>query len=282
MFRFIMLGDIVGTPGRQAVAQLLPGLRAEFKPELILANAENSAQGSGLTPEQYTKLVNAGLDGMTLGDHVYRRVQIVPTLETQANIIRPANLPAGAKGRRFMKLTAIRPGLGQGQDAAGAGTSLYVITLLGRVFQTLPIDEPFAVIEQVLAQLPEKNPLVMVEMHAEATSEKVAMGWYLDGRVAAVLGSHTHVATADAQVLPGGTAYITDLGMCGPYRSVIGRKIDRVLTQMTTGMPVPFDVAEEDPRISGVVVDLDEKTRKAVAIQLIQRHANPRQPPFMA
>jgi 2',3'-cyclic-nucleotide 2'-phosphodiesterase len=285
--RVAMLGDVVGLPGRQAIAQQMAELRRRYRADLVIANAENTASGSGLTPEQYAKLCASGVDGITLGDHVYKRAQIVPTLERQANIIRPANLPALAKGRRWMSLR-VNPGGTPGGNpgnpgsppSPAAGANVYVLTVLGRVFSTMPVDEPFAVIEQVLSQLPEKNPIVIVEIHAEATSEKQAIGWYLDGRVAAVLGTHTHVPTADGRVLPKGTAYMTDLGMCGPYESIIGRRIDRVLTHLTTSMPAPFDVAEGDPRVCGAVVEIDERTHLATSIERIELRADRNQPPF--
>jgi metallophosphoesterase (TIGR00282 family) len=262
--RIVMLGDIVGAVGRSCVTRLLPQIRQQWRADLVIANAENSAGGSGLMPDHYQKLRAAGVDGITLGDHVYRRVQIVPVLEREAAIIRPANLPAGAKGRRWMQLQSVpcegRPVL----------PPVFVFTVLGRVFSTLPVNDPFATIEEVLRELPAVDPIVIVEVHAEATSEKQAIGWHLDGRVAAVLGTHTHVATADARILPKGTAYITDLGMCGPHESVIGRRIDRVLHHMTTSMPAPFDVAEGDPRVCGVCVEIDPASRKATAIERIE------------
>jgi hypothetical protein len=286
--RIAMLGDIVGSPGRNAVVQQVPVIRQRWHTDLIIANAENAASGSGLTPEQYQKLRSSGVDGVTLGDHVYKRVQIVPTLEREPNIIRPANLPAGAKGRRWMVLNTRNPSpdrAGQGteaRDVQPGGVNVYVITVLGRLHATLPVDEPFAVIEQLLAQLPEKNPVVVLEVHADFTSEKQAIGWHFDGRVSAVLGTHTHVPTADARILTHGTAYMTDLGMCGPYESVIGRRIDRVLAHVTTGMPSPFDVASGDPRVCGVMVEIDERTRAATAIERIELRANPNAPPFTA
>ncbi len=273
-----MLGDIVGAPGRQAVGQLMPEIRSRWAPDLVLANAENAANGTGLTPDLYRKLCHSGIEAMTLGDHVYKKVQITRTLETEANIIRPANLPAGAVGRRWMRLPPR-----DAQPAGGySGPPLYVVTVLGRIFTSLPCDDPFATIEQVLGELPEPQPLVLVEIHAEATSEKIAMGWYLDGRVAAVVGSHTHVATADARILPRGTAYITDMGMCGPHESVLGRRVDRVLRHMTTAMPAPFDVAEGDPRVNGIFIEIDTRARRAVAIERIELAADRNRPPFVA
>ncbi len=268
-----MLGDIVGLSGRQAVAQQIPHLRERYHPDLILANAENAANGSGLTPELYKKLCDAGITGLTLGDHVYKKAQIFPTLKKEENLIRPANLPAKAVGRTWMRLPA-----GQGENAR----AVYVFTLLGRIFMNLPVNDPFAAADRVLAELPEADPIVLVEAHAEATSEKQSLGWYLNGRVTAVIGTHTHVPTADARLLDKGTAYITDIGMCGPQESILGRKIDPVLVHMTTAMPAPFDVAEGDPRVCGVLVEVSDHSPRAVAIERVEVKADPSAPPFVA
>lgn len=278
--RLIMLGDIVGTPGRQAVAQCVPGLRERYAADLVIANAENAANGSGLTPELYSKICRAGVDAVTLGDHIYRKKQIVHTLETASNITRPANLPAAAPGKPWMRL-----------DIPGK-RSLFVVTVLGRLFMSLPADNPFTTLDTVLASLPEMDPIVLVEVHAEATSEKQALGWYLNGRVAAVVGTHTHVPTADARILPAttpldptrrpGTAYITDIGMCGPHESVIGRSIEPVVKQMATSMYASFDVPPGDPRVNGVFIEIDESTGRATAIERIEQSADPNAPPFVA
>ena len=278
-----MLGDIVGRSGRLAVMQQIPELRRRFEPDLIIANAENAANGSGLTPEHYRKLCAAGLDALTMGDHVFKKQQIGATLEEQPNIIRPLNLAAGAKGKGWMRLAP-------GGDASRP--PVYVITVLGRLFMSMPANDPFAAVDRVLSQLPETHPIVLVEVHAEATSEKQALGWYLNGRVSAVLGTHTHVATADARILPTNpehgttvgrsTAFACDLGMCGPYDSILGRRIDRVLKQMTTAMPTPFDVAEGDPRVCGVCIDVDAATGSATAIERIELSASRSKPPFVA
>jgi len=281
--RLVMLGDVVGRAGRLAVMQQIPLIRKQFEPHLIIANVENAANGSGLTPEQYRKLSAAGVDAMTLGDHVYKKQQIAKTLEEQTNIVRPLNLPVGAKGRGWMQLSL------PGEQAL---PPVYVITVLGRLFMNMSADNPFAAVDRVLDELPGPNPIVLVEIHAEATSEKQALAWHLNGRVSAVLGTHTHVATADARILSASpehgpaagraTAFISDLGMCGAQESVLGRRIDRVLRQMTTAMPTPFDVAEGDPRVCGVIVDIDPGTGSAMAIDRLELKADPAAPPFVA
>lgn len=270
-----MFGDIVGRPGRQAIAQLMPMIREKFKPDLVLANAENAASGSGLLPEHYTKLKTAGIDGMTLGDHAFRKFQVIEILENQPDLIRPVNLPIGARGKGWMRLELPK-------TSAAPGRGLYVVTVLGRIFMNLPADDPFAAVEKVLSQIPEKRPMVIVEVHAEATSEKAAIGWQFDGRVSAVVGTHTHVATADARILPHGTGFMTDLGMCGPFESILGREIDRVLTFMTTAMPTTFDVADRDPRVNGVYLELNPDDGKCRKIERFEFTADDRKPPFVA
>jgi metallophosphoesterase (TIGR00282 family) len=270
--RMVMLGDVVGRAGRLAVAQAVPKLREQWKLDLVIANAENASNGDGLTPDHYQKLCAAGVDAMTLGDHAYRKMQIVPVLEKQPNLIRPANLSATAKGRGWMRV-----------PVRGGETEIFVITVLGRLFMSnTPADDPFACVERILRELPSKNPVVLVEIHAETTSEKQAMGWHFNGRVSAVIGTHTHVQTADARILGKGTAYLTDLGMSGSQESVLGRMIEPVLTKMTTGMPAPFDPAEGDPRVCGVFIEVDEVSRRATAIERIELKADVTQPPFTA
>lgn len=280
--RIVMLGDIVGRAGRLAVAQQLPQIRDQYQPDLILANAENVANGSGITPEFYKKLCDLGIQGLTLGDHVYKKAQIIPTLKQAQNLIRPANLPAQAIGKTWMCLDA-----GQGERTR----PVYVFTVLGRIFMNLNADDPFAAAESIIHTITRHDnsthnttdqPIIIVEVHAEATSEKQAIGWHLNGRVSAVLGTHTHVPTADARILDQGTAYITDLGMCGPQESVLGRKIDRVLTYMTTAMPAPFDVAEGDPRACGVLIEISDHSSRATHIERIELKADVNAPPFVA
>lgn len=293
--RIIFLGDIVGGPGCKAVSQLIPAIRERWEPDLLIANAENAANGTGLTPDIYKKLCARGIDAITLGDHVYKKKQIVQTLQAEANIIRPANLSAGAVGKRWM---CVKPKSEDGQEKPGGtgglgGPGVYVLTVLGRIFMNMPANDPFATVDGILDELPERDPIVIVEVHAEVTSEKIAMGWYLNGRVAAVVGTHTHTPTADARILPaqvdgtgtlsvgpGGTAYISDLGMTGPHDSVLGRRADRVVAHMTTNMPFPFDVAEGNPRVQGVVIDIDTGSKRATAIEPIDLPADVTQPPF--
>jgi len=275
-FRFVMLGDVVGMPGVNAVRQLMPMVRERYRPDLVIVNGENAASGSGLTPKLYEMLRTAGADGVTLGDHAFRKQQIFSTLETESTICRPANLPPAATGKAWMTLTPPN-------QRATPSPTLVVTTLLGRVFVELKANDPFATINAVLERV--RRPgcgLTLVEIHAEATAEKIAMGWYLDGRVTAVVGTHTHVATADARILPKGTAYITDLGMCGPHESVLGRQVERVLKYMTTAMPAPFDVAEGDPRVNGVMIEADPVSGRALAIERFEFAADIRKPPFAA
>jgi metallophosphoesterase (TIGR00282 family) len=269
LIRVAFLGDIFGAPGRRVLEQQLPVLRSEHAPDVVVANAENASRGSGLSPELYRRFRGMGIDAVTLGDHVFRDQRIVPVLETADEpISRPANLPAAAAGRDHVRIR--RPG----------GRDIVVITVLGRVVVNLPADDPFAAVDRVLASLGGDPPIVIVEVHMEATSEKAAMAHHLDGRVAAVLGTHTHVPTADARVLPGGTAFQTDVGMCGPWDSCIGRDKRAVVRHMTTAMYVPFDVGEGDERMCGAVVTIDERRGLATAIEPVCYRADRNADPF--
>ncbi len=269
--RIALLGDIVGAPGRQAVGAAVPWLRQEKKADFVLANAENAADGAGLTAELYRKIKEFGVDGQTLGDHAFRRTAVQSALEGASDLIRPANLPATAWGKGHMKLE--KPGL----------PPVYVMTVLGRIFMDkIQGNDPFACVDHWLKTLPPRA-IALVEIHAEATSEKAAMGWHFNGRVAAVFGTHTHVPTADERILSkpgaddsipgainpfkGGTAFVTDLGMCGPLDSILGRRADRVVKQMTTGLPAPFDVAFGKPMAQGVIVEVDNGTGLATGIE---------------
>ena len=257
--RLLLIGDIVGKPGRDIVRSAAKSLRQDHGIDFIIANAENSAGGSGITPEIYDELMESGIDAITLGDHIYRRREIYSILESKPNIVKPANYPAAAPGRDVAILTA--------ED----GTKVAIISLLGRVF-VKPVDCPFTAVDRVLAGLPDDVKVVIVDMHAEATGEKQLMGRHLDGRVSAVLGTHTHVATADSTILPFGTAFQCDVGMTGPHNSIIGRRIDRVLATTLTFRPEYFEVASGDNRINGAVVEVDVHTGKAKSISRLCIH----------
>ncbi len=255
--RILLIGDIVGKPGRQIVQQALRGLRQEKNLDLVIANAENAAGGSGLTPAIYRELLAAGVDVVTLGDHIYRRNEIIGVLESEPNIVKPANYPEDAPG----KCVAIAK--------TAAGESVAVFSLLGRVFMR-PVDCPFKAADRVLAEIPAEVKTIVVDFHAEATSDKQLLGRYLDGRVSAVLGTHTHVPTADEGILTGGTAFQCDVGMTGPYDSVLGRRYDRVLETTVTFNPTHFEVAHGDPRLCGSLVEVDTATGKATSIERIR------------
>ena len=251
-----MIGDIVGNPGRKIVCQSLRGLVKRDSIDLVVANAENSAGGSGLTPTIYEELIDAGVHAITLGDHIYRRRSIVRILQEKTNIVKPANYPADAPGHDHCVVTT------------DAGLTVAVISLIGRVFMK-PVDCPFAAVERVLEKLSDTIKMVFVDMHAEATSDMQLMGRFLDGRVSAVLGTHTHVPTADESILPGGTAFQCDVGMTGPHESILGRRIDRVLQTTRSFSPTPFDVASDDVRLCGTVVDVDSESGLATGIRRI-------------
>ena len=256
--RILCLGDIVGRPGRQVVQQRLAGVVRQHSVDLVIANGENIAGGSGITQNLFHKLRSYGVDVVTLGDHVYKKLDIVPTLQTSERIVRPANLAASAAGRTH---TVVK---------TNSGVDVAVFCLLGRIYMNLPSDDPFAAAEKVLQQIPRHVRVCVCDMHAEASSEKVAMGHWLDGRCSLVVGTHTHVPTADAKILPNGTAFISDLGMTGPYDSVLGRRKDRVVKFMTSNMPQSFDVATGDVRMCGVLATIDSETGRGIAIERIE------------
>lgn len=255
--RILALGDIVGRPGRQVVCDKLPALVREKKIDLVIANAENIAGGSGITPNLFHKIRSYGIDVVTLGDHAFRRQEIAPTLASSERILRCANMPTSAPGRQYTIVEA-------------NGVKVAVFAVMGRIYMNLPADDPFAAADRVLASLPKDVKVRICDAHAEATSEKVALGWHMDGKCSFVFGTHTHIPTADARVTGQGTALISDVGMTGPYDSVLGRRKDRVLGYMTTAQPAPFDVATGDVRMCGALVDVDPATGKALAIERIE------------
>ncbi|MCL6639099.1 MAG: TIGR00282 family metallophosphoesterase [Firmicutes bacterium] len=255
--RLLMIGDVVGRPGRRAVKANLPGLAREFDLDLVIANGENAAGGNGITREVAQELFHSGVDVLTMGNHVWSKKDSHEYINKERRIIRPANYPPGA------------PGVGAGVFETRRKVKVAVINLSGRVF--LPaLDCPFRKIDEIIPRLKEETPVIVVDFHAEATSEKIAMGWYLAGRVSAVCGTHTHVQTADEQILPGGTAYITDLGMTGPRDSVIGVKKELVISKFISQLPVKFEVAAGLFQFNGVVIDIDGETGEAREIRRIQ------------
>ena len=253
--RFLFLGDIVGNPGVELIRKALPQVIADEKLDLVVANAENASGGSGITPRVFRQLRSSGIDLITLGDHIYKKLEITDILKNDDRVCRPANYPAEAPGPRF----ALAP--------AKDGTLVAVMCLLGRTYMR-PVDCPSRAADTVLAEVQAK--CVIVDIHAEATADKYLIGHYLKGRVSAVLGTHTHIQTADEHILPGGTAFLCDVGMTGPYDSILGRRVDRVLSTTLSFVPTAFDVAEGDARLSGAIVDLDSATGRATAIRRFQ------------
>jgi metallophosphoesterase (TIGR00282 family) len=256
--KILFIGDIVGNPGRNAVRALLPELKKEKDIGFVIANAENAAGGSGITPRVAQELFESGADVLTAGDHIWKKRDVLEIIELDRRIVRPANFPSGA------------PGHGWNVFEARDGVRVGVINVNGRVFMDA-LECPFRTAKHAQEILVQETPIIIVDMHAEATSEKVALGWYLDGKVSAVLGTHTHIQTADEKILPAGTAYITDVGMTGPYDSVIGRRVEDVLERFLTAIPHRFEVAEGNVQLHGVVVDIDPSSGKARGIERIQK-----------
>jgi 2',3'-cyclic-nucleotide 2'-phosphodiesterase len=252
--RILMLGDVIGKPGRRAVHTLLPEIKSEHGVELAIANGENAAGGLGLTPETADELFQSGVDIITSGNHIWSHKSIIPALDSDLAILRPLNYPPGVPGRGYF-----------------IKGDVMAVNLLGRTFIG-NYDCPFKAMEQLLAETEDnKPPIIIVDFHAEATSEKGAMGRYLDGKVSAVLGTHTHVGTADARLLPQGTAFITDIGMVGPRESVIGDDIDAVIHRFLTQIPHRIAVGKGDAILNSVLVEIDQSTGKAKAISRIDR-----------
>ena len=258
--RVLIIGDIVGRPGRKAVNLLNPILRDELKFDLLIANAENAAGGKGISVDTSLELLDSGIDVITTGDHVYQQKCAAEVLE-DSRVIRPLNYPDTA------------PGSGWTIVSTSSGIKVAVINLIGRVFMK-PMDCPFKSIENVLEEIREQTNIIIVDIHAEATSEKIAMGWFLNGRVSAVCGTHTHVPTADNKVLSKGTAYITDLGMTGAMESVLGCEIEPILNHFLTGMPNRYKIAKNQICMTGALIDIDENTGKANSIKLIKKDIN--------
>jgi 2',3'-cyclic-nucleotide 2'-phosphodiesterase len=252
----LFIGDIVGRPGRDLVHKGLPGLVEHYGIDLVIANAENSAAGFGITRDIGDTLLEWGVDVMTSGNHIWDKREALEYIATEPRLLRPANYPAGV------------PGHGSYVAQTGDGRAAGVINVMGRVFM-VPIDDPFAVALREIEAIRHRTRIIFVDMHAEATSEKIAMGWHLDGKVTAVIGTHTHVQTADERILPNGTAYLTDAGMTGPHDSIIGMEKEPSLGRFLNGMPSKFEPATGNPRLNGVVIEADDKTGRATKITRI-------------
>jgi len=255
----LCIGDIVGKPGRLAVEGLLPDLKKEFHIGFVIINAENAAGGSGLTSRIAKNLFDVGCDVLTMGDHVWDQKELEEYLNESEYLIRPANFPPGAPGKGWCVKTM------------ASGVKIGVINMMGRVFMRYSVDCPFRSLETIAEQMKQETPNIIADMHAETTSEKVAMGHFMDGRISAMVGTHTHIQTADEKILPKGTAYITDLGMTGPYDSVIGQNKEKIVQRFLTSLPVRFNVAEDGVELHGVVIDLDEHTGRPRSITRIQK-----------
>ena len=252
--RILFIGDIVGRPGRELVRQGLQAIVDHHRIDLVIANAENSAAGFGITRDIGEQLLDYGVDVMTSGNHIWDKKEALDYIGIEPRLLRPANYPAGAPGR------------GSYLVRTRENVSVGVVNVMGRVFM-LNIDDPFAVVLKEIEELKPRARIIFVDFHAEATSEKIAMGWHLDGKVTAVVGTHTHVQTADERVLPRGTAYLTDVGMTGPHDSIIGVEIDAALGRFLTGLPAKFETATGNPRLNAVIVEADEQTGRATDIE---------------
>jgi metallophosphoesterase (TIGR00282 family) len=247
----LAIGDIVGKPGRNAVAELVPGLRERYGLDMVIANGENAAGGVGLTPDTAKELFEFGIDVLTSGNHIWAWKEIIPYLEGEMPLIRPLNYPPGVPGKGYL-----------------IKNKVLIVNLIGRTFIG-NFDCPFRAMDKLLAEVRHEPPVIIVDFHAEATSEKMAMGRYLDGRVSAVLGTHTHVGTIDAQLLPKGTAYVTDIGMTGPIDSVIGDDTDSVLQRFLTALPHRLSVGKGKPALNAILVEVDKKNGRAKSINRI-------------
>jgi 2',3'-cyclic-nucleotide 2'-phosphodiesterase len=253
--KFLFIGDVVGSPGRKMIEQYLPKLKEKHKPNIIVINGENAAGGKGITEKIYRTFLEQGAHVVTLGNHAWDQRDIFEFIDNAKSLIRPANFPEGVPGKGIVYVQVEQ-------------MEVAVINLQGRTF--LPaIDCPFKKADELIEEATRRTPMILIDFHAEATSEKQAMGWYLDGRVSAVVGTHTHVQTADARILPKGTAYITDVGMTGPYDGILGVDREAVLRKFLTSLPVRFEVKEGRSQLNAVLIDVDEKTGRANKIERI-------------
>ncbi len=261
MIRLLFIGDIVGRPGRDLVRHGLQAIVERHQIDLVIANAENAAAGFGITREIGDHLLEWGVDVMTSGNHIWDKKEALDYIGAESRLLRPANYPAGA------------PGNGSYLARTRDGRSVGVVNVMGRVFM-LNIDDPFTSVLREIEALKQRTRIIFVDFHAEATSEKIAMGWHLDGKVTAVIGTHTHVQTADERILPKGTAYLTDVGMTGPHDSIIGVEIEAALGRFLTALPAKFDTATGNPRLNAVIVEADEATGRATDIERLSLSAD--------
>ncbi|WP_213413807.1 TIGR00282 family metallophosphoesterase [Xylanibacillus composti] len=255
--KVLFIGDVVGSAGREAVRRMLPALKQKHQPDFVLVNAENAAGGKGLTEALARDFYSWGADGLTMGNHTWDNKDIFQFIDSESRLVRPANFPPGTPGQGMMVLKK-------------RGKSLAVINVQGRTFLP-PLDCPFRTMDALLEQLGTETRCVFVDFHAEATSEKIAMGWYLDGRASVVVGTHTHVQTHDERVLPGGTAYVTDVGMCGSHEGVLGMEREAVMHRFLTGLPARFTADEGPWQFHAVLTEIDDATGRAGSIQLIRK-----------
>ncbi|MEX0803079.1 MAG: TIGR00282 family metallophosphoesterase [Candidatus Binatia bacterium] len=256
--RVLILGDVVGRPARRAIRDLVPSLVERERIDLAIANAENAAGGIGVDIKSAKELLSAGLNVLTSGNHIWKKKEIYPYLDEHSDLIRPANYPEGAPGRGWCAW--------QNDN----GLKALVVNVQGRVFMPNHVEDPFRSVDAICRQWGQHSPVVIVDMHAEATSEKSAMGWHLDSRASIVYGTHTHVQTSDERILPGGTAYITDVGMCGSFDSVIGMERETVIKGFVSQLPRQFEVAKDNVVLQGIIVDVDDKTGKAREIKRLR------------
>ena len=260
--RILVIGDIVGEPGRNIIRDLLPLLKEEEKIDFVIANGENAAGGSGITPKITQELLAYGIDVITTGDHIWKRKEVLEIIDREPRLLRPANYPSGAPGKGSVIVTASN------------NVKVGVINLVGRIFME-PLECPFRIGEEETERISKSTKNIIVDIHAEATSEKIALGYFLDGKVSAVIGTHTHVQTADEKILPKGAAYITDIGMTGSSSSVLGREVEPIIKRFLTGLPAHFDVAKENPVISGVILEINPETGQTTKIQRIAYQSRP-------
>ncbi|ACD82345.1 TIGR00282 family metallophosphoesterase [Candidatus Methylacidiphilum infernorum] len=255
--KVVFFGDVVGETGRETLREAIPKIRSLYQPDFIVVNGENAAGGNGITPKITYEFLRLGIDVITLGDHAWDQKEIVSFIQDEPRLLRPINYPPGTPGEGHIIVK-------------GNAKKLAVVCAIGRTFMLPQTENPFLTTKKIIAELKKETPCILVDFHAEATSEKIAFGRFLDGEVSAVVGTHTHVQTADETIFPGGTAYITDVGFCGAHDSVIGREIAPIIYRYTTLLPTKFILATENPRADGIFIDIDEESGKAKKIERIQ------------